>query len=75
MKTNPLVISNYENCDIFTDIHNHVRPIKRGKSPHQKIDIVVATMMAIAHFLVPSKDKKVPPITDTQFTNFMKFYE
>ena len=70
---NPLLIANFAACEVFTDMANNVRPIKRGQSIHSKIDIAVAAAMALAHFLVPDgKDKPLPPLTDEQFANLMR---
>ena len=69
-------MSNFQSTEVMIDTQNNVKPIKRGKSAHDKIDIVVAAVMALAYFINPNVgEKPVSPITDEQFANFMKIYE
>lgn len=68
----PLVLSNFENCEVMTDIHNHVRPIKRGKGYTEKIDVVVAIMLGIAPLVLPNKDKAIPPVSKKAFKSLMR---
>ena len=76
MVRNPLLMSNFQSTEVMIDTQNNVKPIKRGKSAHDKIDIVVAAVMALAYFINPNVgEKPVSPITDEQFANFMKIYE
>ena len=73
VEKNPMLISNFDACEVFVDMQNNVRPIKRGTGIHNKIDIVVAAAMALAHFIKPDTDanRPLPAITDEQFAKYM----
>ena len=64
----PMMISQFLNTDVYRELDNNVRPIKRGKGALQKIDIVVAACMALAFFTqANNKNKPVQPMSDESF--------